>query len=171
MINGKGELIYKNENTDGEFRIDPRPVMMTSGKRYFIVWRSSLSPGITFLTISLANDSTRIAYGHRVRRNIFDHHASCTNDTTVANRHSWADRHTASQPAVFANGYRRASLYGFAAFDVVHRMVRSQELAVGTNLSVGTDGDDASVEHGAVVVDKDIFAQLDAMPVVAMEWW
>ena len=49
-------------------------------------------------------------------------------------------------------------------------MVRSQELAVGTNLGVGTDGDDASVEHGAVVVDKDIFTQFDAMPVVAIEW-
>ena len=50
-------------------------------------------------------------------------------------------------------------------------MVRSQELAVRTNLSIGTNGYYASVEHRSVVVDEDILTQFDAMPVVAMEWW
>ena len=48
-------------------------------------------------------------------------------------------------------------------------MVRSQELAVRANLGVGTDGDYTSIEHGAVVVDKYILAQFDAMPMVAMK--
>ena len=50
-------------------------------------------------------------------------------------------------------------------------MVRSKELAVRANLRIGTDSDNASVEHGAVVVDKYILTQFDAMPMVAMKRW
>ena len=64
-----------------------------------------------------------------------------------------------------------ASFYRFATFNVVNWMVRSQELAVRANLSIGTDRDYASVEHRAVVVDEDILTKFDAMPMIAMEWW
>ena len=55
-------------------------------------------------------------------------------------------------------------------FNVVNRMIRSQELAVWANLSVGADSYQASVEHRSVVVDEHIFTQFDAMPVVTMKW-
>jgi hypothetical protein len=50
-------------------------------------------------------------------------------------------------------------------------MVRSQELTAWANLSVGTDGDKTSIEHGTVVVDKYIFTQFNTMSMVAMKWW
>ena len=53
---------------------------------------------------------------------------------------------------------------------VVNRMIRSQELAIRANLSVGADSYQASVEHRSVVVDEHIFTQFDAMPVVTMKW-
>ena len=73
--------------------------------------------------------------------------------------------------AVLTNSNRKASFYRFATFNVVNWMVRSQELAVRANLSIGTDRDYASVEHRAVVVDEDILTKFDAMPMIAMEWW
>ena len=47
-------------------------------------------------------------------------------------------------------------------------MVRSQELAVRTNLSIGTNGDYATIEHRAIVVDEHVLTQFDAMTMVAM---
>ena len=123
------------------------------------------------ICIHLADNPTGIAYCHRVGRNILHHYAACTDDATVTDGYSWANRDTTSQPAVFADGYRRASLNRFATLNIINRMIRSQELAIGTDLRVRTDGDHAPVEHRAVVVDEDVLAQLDTMPVVAMERW
>ena len=120
--------------------------------------------------ICLADDSAGIAYGDGIGRNVLHHHTTCSDDAAVADGHSRTYRHATSQPTVFTDGYRRASLYRFATLNVVNWMVRSQELAVRTNLRVGANGNQASVEHCAVVVDEHILTQFDAMPVVAMKW-
>ena len=90
----------------------------------------------------------RIADCYRIRRNVFYYYASSSDDAAITNSDSWADCYATSQPAVFANGYRRASLDGLATFHIINRMVGRQELAVRTNLSVIANGGETVDETG-----------------------
>ena len=94
------------------------------------------------------DDFTGITDSHGIRGNVFYHHASCTDDAAVADSDSWTNCNATSQPAVFANGYRRASFYGLATFHIINRMVGRQELAVRTNLSVIANGGETVDETG-----------------------
>ena len=78
----------------------------------------------------------RIADCYRIRRNVFYHHTSSTDDAAVADGHSRANCNATSQPAVFANGYRGASLYGLATFYIVNGMVGRQELTVRAEIFI-----------------------------------
>ena len=90
----------------------------------------------------------RIAHSHGIRRNVLYHHASCSDDAAVADSDSWTNCNATSQPAVFANGYRRASLDGLTTFHIINRVVGRQELAVRTNLSVIANGGETVDETG-----------------------
>ena len=120
---------------------------------------------------------------HRIKAHISSHrrscHIACVFQSAVLSRLSSprlsvpysAQWHYRKRPSgtVFTDGYRRASLYRLETFDIINRMVRSQELAVRTNLCVGPYGDEASIKHCAVVVDEHILTKFDAMPMVAMK--
>ena len=121
------------------------------------------------LFIQLADNAAGIADGHRIGRDIFYHYTSCSYDATVANSYSRAYRDTTSQPAVLTNGDWGASFYKLTTLNIIYRMVWSQELAVRANLGVGTNSDDAPVEHRAVVVDEDFLTQFDTMTVVTLK--
>lgn len=51
-----------------------------------------------------ANNSTWIAYGQLVRRNILYYHAPGSNHCVVPNAHAWADDATSSEPDIVPDG-------------------------------------------------------------------
>ena len=63
----------------------------------------------------------------------------------------------------------RARFDGFAALFEVYRMLRRADTAAGADERVVADRDAAAVEKRAAGVDKDAFAQLNPMTVVAVE--
>ena len=91
------------------------------------------------------------------------HYAARTDDAAVTDGYALTYRYAAPQPAVFADGNRRATLYGLAALEIVGGVIGGKKLAVGPHLGVAPDGDQSAVEHRAVVVDKHVLAQLDAV--------
>lgn len=112
---------------------------------------------------------SRISHSKRVVGNIFNNHTACSYHTTIAYLNARTYNHTGSKPAIFAYSYRVATLLGLAAFNVVHRMIGGHQTASGANLSVVANSDEPSVEHDASVIHEHVFAQTDAMSVVAME--
>ena len=91
-------------------------------------------------------------------------------DDAVADGHARADDHSAAEPAVIANTDRFACLYGLPALQIVMRMIRRQQLAVGSDERVGTDGDTSAVQEHTIEIDHRTLAYADSVTMVAVEW-
>lgn len=76
---------------------------------------------------------------------ILGHDGSCSDRDSFANRHTWADRHSAPDPTVLSDGDRPAILFAGLivprSFVGVCSMRRGVYLDVGRQQRVTTDGD------------------------------
>ena len=97
------------------------------------------------------------------------HHAAGANNHAVADSHSGTDYYATAQPAVVADADGQPRLDGLASLQVVVRVVRGKQLAVGAYQRVVADGYAAAVEEDAVEIDDHPFAEGDALAVVAVK--
>ena len=111
----------------------------------------------------------RIAYSKRIVRNVLDHYASCTYHTPVANFYARTHNNSSAQPAVATNGYGETGLDRFSALQIVDRMVRRDQPAVGSQLCVRPDGYRSAVEHRAPSVYEHVLANFHAMAMVTIK--
>ena len=123
------------------------------------------------LLLERANHSAGIAGGECIGGDVVGHYASGAYHGAVAYGHTGAYGDIAAQPAIFAYHYGVSRLDGLSALTIVEGMLRRVERAVGPDEGACAYGDVAGIEHHGVVVDKHIFAYMQAVAVVAVEWW
>ena len=133
--------------------------------------RGAYRSSLVFFRQQLLDNSAGVAGRHTVGGNVVGHHATGSNDSTVANRHTGADGDIAAQPAILSNNNGIGRLNGLAPLQVVDGVLRGVERTIGSNECAVADGDVARIEKHTVVVDEDAFAQVQAVAVVAVEGW
>ena len=133
----------------------------------------------------------RVPCHRRVVRDVLGDHAAGPDDASLANRDSGADDDPAAQPAVFADALANrdsgadddpaaqpavfadadavAGFDGLSAFYVIKRMLRREQLDLGTNQHMVFNVDVGPVQEHAIEVDEDAFADMEVAAVIAIE--
>lgn len=111
----------------------------------------------------------RVPCHRRIVRNVLGDHAAGPDDAALANRDSGADDDPAAQPAVFADADAVAGFDGLSAFYVIKRMLRREQLDLGTNQHMVFNVDVGPVQEHAIEVDEDAFADVEVAAVIAIE--
>jgi hypothetical protein len=108
-------------------------------------------------------------YDHIVRDVMSDDRTS-SNNHTVSYSNTRTNDYSAAQPAVIAYPYRQTCFYGLAALQIIMRMVRRQQLAVGPDERVRADGNTSPIQEYSIKIDKRTFADSYSVAVVTVEW-
>ena len=82
-------------------------------------------------------------------------HAPRSYHGPISDRHARTDGDIATQPTILTDFDGVSRLYGLAALQVVHRVVRCVERTVRADQGTAAYGDIAGIQEHAVVIDKD----------------
>lgn len=96
-------------------------------------------------------------------------YAARSDDYAVADTNARAYRHTTTNPTIVADYDWLAGLDRSSALDVVDRVLRCVEAAVGAYLCVRADGDAARVEKRAVLIHERMRSDFNAPSDIAIE--
>ena len=117
----------------------------------------------------MALDDSRIAGGEAVGGDVPRDDTPGGDDRAVTDGHTGADDHATTEPAVLADGDRVSHLHRSAALHGIKWMSGGVELALRSDASVCTYGDQTAVQQNAVGIDEDLLTQPDAVTVVAVK--
>ena len=123
-----------------------------------------------WLIFKFLDNDTRIAYSDAVGRNVFHDHTSCSDGTTFTNCHSGKNCHIAAYPAVSAYGHRLGPFLPRVAFLRVRAVAGRIDADIRTDEYIVADCNWSLVKDDEIEVGKEPPADLDMLPVVAMEW-
>ena len=116
-----------------------------------------------------AYNPTRISSGDDVGRNIVCDDTPGSNDTIVSYGYTRSDGNSSADPYVIPDRNRPCVFEPFVSSLDIGGVTCRIEAHVGGDEHVVAYGDGSLVEHNAIVVGKEIFAQVNVMPIVAKE--
>ena len=119
---------------------------------------------VHFFCLIFPNDLCRITNGYAIGWNIFRHHTTRTDDTTVADGDTRTQNGTAANPAILSYRHRIGIFLFRTTFDIIHRMMGSVYLYAWTDQRMGTNRDISSVQESTIGIDKDMLTQPDTIP-------
>lgn len=123
-----------------------------------------------WLSFEFLDNDTRIAYSDTMGRNIFHDHASGSDGAAVTDFHSGKNCHIAAYPAVSACGHRLGPFLPRVALLRVRAVAGRIDTDVRPDENIVTDCNGRLVKDYEIEVCKEPPADLDMLPIVAMEW-
>ncbi len=113
--------------------------------------------------------AARIAQGKHAGRDVFRHHAACTDDGSFANRHTGQYDHVGGYPYIVADVDGEGTHDARVALLGIEGMDDGAQAGVGTNENVVADAHFCFVQDGQVEVAHKVVAYVDVCAEVAVE--
>ena len=123
-----------------------------------------------WLIFKFLDDDTRIAYSDAVGRDVFHDNTSCSDGAAFTNCHSGKNCHIAAYPAVSAYGHRLGPFLPRVALLRVRAVAGRIDADIRPDEDIVADCNWSLVKDDEIEVGKKPPADLDMLPVVAMEW-
>ena len=96
-------------------------------------------------------------------------HAACSHDAAISDRDARQHQRPAADPHIVADPNRAYGFQAGATHLGIDGMLRRIELHGRADLYIISNGDRSTVKKDAVLIDEDVPAEADVIPVVARE--